>query len=67
MPEIPAPALDSAIEKLAEEQANEKAKARRVVLSPEMAAVADIEAILSKLPPKSRLRVMTWVNESPRA
>jgi len=29
-----------------------------------MAAVADIEEILGKLPPKSRVRVLDWVNGS---
>jgi len=41
-----------------------KPKARRVVLNPEMAAVADIEEILGKLPPKSQRRVLCWVNET---
>ena len=54
--------LDAAIEKLAEE--NAKPKARRVVLNPEMAAVADIEEILGKLTPRAAERVLAWVNET---
>lgn len=54
--------LDAAISELATDTA--KAKGRRVVLSTEMAAIADIEVILGSLPQKARTRVLAWVNAS---
>ena len=56
--------LDKAIEQLAADTQAEKAKGRRVVLNPAMAAVADIEAILAKLTPKDQIRVLDWINDT---